>query len=176
MVTEIEESKGPLDESVLEEHEVQWRFQLPSQYRDFLLTYNGGYPTPDAFDFKDSNTGSCVDRFLGIHGGQHNNLLTYLQNYNERIPNELFPIGHDPGGNLICIGVVGKNLGKVFFWDHEFEAEQGESANYSNITLILKQAKPNRVSCAEVAETHKHTPTGRLEAKPFEDCSRCRVA
>jgi len=42
--------------------------------------------------------------------------------------------------------------------------------------LVLKQAKPNRVSCAEVAETHKHTPTGRLEAKPFEDCSRCRVA
>jgi hypothetical protein len=132
----IEEDYGPLKESVLVLYEKKWGYKLPEPYRDFLLSHNGGYPEPDAFNFKNKDTGSSVDRFLGIDIGEYDNLIEYLENYKNRIPNDLFPIAHDPGGNLICICISGDNYGKIFFWDHDIEADEGELPDYSNITLI----------------------------------------
>jgi hypothetical protein len=135
-MAQILEHHGPLDESVLAEHERAWGFKLPADYRAFLLRYNGGYPDPDVFRFKDSTKGSSVDRFLGIHGREHNNLLTYLKLYEGRVPANLFPVAHDPGGNLILVSTSGPDFGRIYFWDHELEADEGEEPGYSNVTPI----------------------------------------
>jgi len=50
-----------------------------------------------------------------------------------QIPPELLPIAPDPGGNLICLGIAGDVVDKVYFWDHERE---GHPTDWSNIDLI----------------------------------------
>jgi cell wall assembly regulator SMI1 len=116
---------------------------LPDEYRSFLLKHNGGRPRPKCvFHFKNENGKSCdsmVDWFLAIYDGEHDNFETYYKLYKARearLPKELIPIAHDPGGNLICIAVSGEKKGSVFFWDHEKEADEHEPADYRNVYLI----------------------------------------
>ena len=132
MVTEIKDGNGQLKKSEIEELENNNSLQLPPTYRTFLETFNGGYPDPDGFSFIDSDDGSSVDRFLGINVGKHSNLEKYLKIYEGRLPKGLFPIAHDPGGNLILIGIEEPIRGKVFFWDHEKEVDSG-APDMSNV-------------------------------------------
>jgi len=135
-MTKITESSEKLNPSVIANLENELGISLPNQYRRFLLEHNGGRPSADCFDFKGGTTGSCVDWFLGIHNKPHNNLLRYLETYKDRIPQNFFPIAHDPGGNLIAISVAGFDRGRVYFWDHEQEKEEGETPDYSNVVPI----------------------------------------
>ena len=67
---------GPLDENCLRALEQIWHFQLPKEYREFLLRYNGGEPNVRFFRFKnDNNDGSVIDSFFGIYKDKNNNLL-----------------------------------------------------------------------------------------------------
>ena len=52
------------------------------------------------------------------------------------MPQGYLPIGCDPGGNQICLVVKGQNYGQVFFWDHEFEADDGNEPTDDNLTFI----------------------------------------
>lgn len=126
-----------LPEHILRVLERYWGFALPKDYRRFLLTHNGGEPEPDYFNFKhDKSDGSDVRFFLGIYPDEHNDLLDHLKMYNGRLSKNIFPIAYDSCGNLICISVTGPDRGKVYFWDHEMEADEGEEPDYSNLTLI----------------------------------------
>jgi len=135
MTTVIKDSKGPISESTIDNLEQRMSIKLPIRYRDFLGKYNGGYPEPDGFLFKDESDGSSVDRFLEIGVGEHSNLEKYLVTYSGRIPKNLFPIAHDPGGNLVVIGLSGDEQNKVYFWDHESEAD-GYEPDMSNVNLV----------------------------------------
>lgn len=130
---------GTLSNEILKSLEMYWGFSLPKDYRGFLLRHNGGEPEFDYFNFKeDKNDGSGVRFFLGIYPDEYRNLLQFLKDYKDRLPSNIFPIAYDSLGNLICISVKGPDRGKVYFWDHELEADsnQGESPSYDNLTLI----------------------------------------
>ena len=99
------------------------------------MEFNGGRPAAPRFKFKGRTRGSSVDRFLGIHNKEHNNLLDYLETYKGRIPRNLFPIAHDPGDNLIGLSVDGADKGSIYFWDHDREGNDG-SPDYSNVIPI----------------------------------------
>ena len=135
---EIFDSKGELPEKVIINIEEKYNIKLPDDFRNFLKLYNGGYPEPGVFESKDHTIGSRVQRFLGIHKEKYSNLIDYLSLYKGRISNKLFPIAHDSFGNLICIGIVGDIYGKIFFWNHEWEADSslGEIPGFFNVTLI----------------------------------------
>lgn len=138
-VLQILESCGPLDEKILRNYESQWGFVLPHQYRQFLLQYNGGLPRPDGFNFKGKKNGSDVQCFYGITDDADMSLIEELESYKNRLPTRLFPIANDSGGNLICISVIGNDIGKIYFWDHEREADtkQAQSPDeVKNIVLI----------------------------------------
>ena len=47
-----------------------------------------------------------------------------VEDYRGRLPSDVIPIGDDPYGNLICLGVRGGNRGAVYFWDHEDELDE----------------------------------------------------
>jgi hypothetical protein len=134
-MTEILDANEKLDESTVSKLEDSLQIKLPLSYRKFLLEFNGGRPSARRFMFKGKTRGSSVDRFLGVHNKEHNNLLDYLETYKERIPRNLFPIAHDPGDNLICISVEGADKGSIYFWDHDWEGNDGAS-DYSNVILI----------------------------------------
>lgn len=125
-----------LPEHILKALEHYWEINLPSSFRDFLLKNNGGEPAKNFFLFKGSDSGSDVQSFLGIYPRTHNNLLEYLKTYESRIPNHLFPIAYDSFGNLILISVKNPDRGKIYFWDHEMEVDEGKTPDYSNLTLI----------------------------------------
>ncbi|WP_236347706.1 SMI1/KNR4 family protein, partial [Paenibacillus plantiphilus] len=54
---------------------------------------------------------------------RYNQLERYLDIFKGRIPKGFIPIGDDPGGNMICLGMDGKYRERIYFWDHEEECE-----------------------------------------------------
>ena len=74
--------------------------------------------------------------FYGLNPGDYS--LRHVVNvYRGRVPVSLVPIAGDGGDNLICLGVRGNVLGKVFFWYHEGEKPlTGNPENdFSNLYL-----------------------------------------
>ncbi|MCU0540569.1 MAG: SMI1/KNR4 family protein [Oscillatoriaceae cyanobacterium Prado104] len=141
MQLQIHESYSPISVAQIREIERRLGMQLPQCYIDFLLNYNVGFPEKSGFLYcsEKANQLGAVNRFLGIHNGKYNNLNDYLMLYKERekrIPSNLIPIATDPGGNLICLSIDGNDLGNVYFWDHDLEAEDESEVNYSNVYFI----------------------------------------
>ena len=127
----------PLELDVLKSIENYLGFKFPDKYKIFLLSCNGGETKKKIFFFqKDTLNGSILDRLFGVVSNEYESILIYLKDYRTRIPDNFCPIGADPGGNLILISVKGPDYGKIYFWDHEMEVDEGEEPDYSNLTLI----------------------------------------
>lgn len=139
----IERSLPPLEEAKLKEMERVIGSPLPPDYRAFLLRYNGGQPFPSGFRMKREGRGyseSCVAWLYGIQDGGEffNSFEFHYRSCLGRMPPNIVPIGSDPGGNQICISIAGRDLGHVYFWDHEREADpdEGEEPGYDNLYFV----------------------------------------
>ncbi|WP_193777990.1 SMI1/KNR4 family protein [Psychrobacter sp. FDAARGOS_221] len=127
---------GQLTGSEIEAFEKKYSIKLPQEYRAFLSKYNGGTVDPDTFVFHDETDASSINYFLGIGLKEYYYNLSYtLDMFRDRVPDNLFPIAKDPGGNLILVGLSGNELGKIYFWDHEFEAD-GSKPDMSNVHYL----------------------------------------
>lgn len=135
MGTKILDFKGPIEDDIISDFENEIGIKIPKEYRDFLKEYNGGYPQPDGFSFGEQGDGSSVDRFLSLGCEKNHDLHKYFNIYKDRIPNGYLPIAHDPGGNLVLIK-LSADKSMVYFWDHEDEADEGESPSMRNVYLI----------------------------------------
>lgn len=130
-------SNKPLDDGFLRAIEKFLGFKFPKDYRTFLLCFNGGETEEKIFFFKnDIEDGSILDRLFGIVDEDYENLLLYIKKYKDRIPENCIPIAGDPGGNLVLLSIKMADRGKIYFWDHHREAPDGETPDYSNLTLI----------------------------------------
>ncbi len=115
---------------------------LPKDYESFILKNNGGrlikvntFPMAESIIEKYAFEG--IDCFLSFNEKTYyKSIDSYLKTYISRLPNDLFPIGYGPCGDLICLCIHGKNYGKVYFWDHEREAEEGREPTYDNVYLV----------------------------------------
>jgi len=110
--------------------------KFPNAYRQFLLKTNGGKPTKIYFIVKTTKKLGTVHYFLGISPDRYKGLLEYEKVFCGRIPSNTLAIASDPGGDLILLSVKGQDYGKVYYWDHNWEAEDGQTPDYSNLTLI----------------------------------------
>jgi len=135
---QISDSYPPLIKADIAELERKLGISFPFDYKNFLLAHNGGHPTPDSFSIKGEAEGSksMIQGFFGIQAGEYDNLFDTMQRYHSRVPANFLPIAYDPGGNLICLSVAGEDMGKVYFWDHEEEAEEGEPPSYDNVYFV----------------------------------------
>lgn len=131
----LKESFGPLDEKILKTIEMYLGFKFPKTYKEFLVVLNGGFPTKRFF-LLERDGGYVIDLFFGFVPDEDINILLHYRDYKNRIPENMFPIGNDPFGNLILLSVKNADRGKIYFWDHEMEADNGETPDYSNLTLI----------------------------------------
>lgn len=127
-------SQSPLSEADLQAVEARLNILFPSDYRQFLLAYNGGVPEPDAFHFKNETgpyTDSCVDRFYAIYDGEYDNFEKQFLSCKADglLPENMIAVADDPGGNMICLSVSGPDTNSVYFWDHEAIDEDDKSAN-----------------------------------------------
>jgi len=117
----IEDSNryGEINLVLLERFEKEIGTKLPEQYREFLICHNGGKPVPSSFVISRRKGEDSVNQFYGLNNGPEYQRLD--ENYKlcvDRLPNYVIPIGSDGFGNNICIGIKGKNKGKVFFTNY----------------------------------------------------------
>lgn len=122
---EVVEPGPTIAESDLSQFEAKWKNELPTAYRAFLLRTNGGTT-------KSKSTYFCVDSSTG------SDLRKQIETYRERIPKDVLPIARDWGGNLFLLCFRGKDLGKIFRWSHEEEADEGEKPSRRNVKLVAK--------------------------------------
>jgi cell wall assembly regulator SMI1 len=124
----------------IKEFEQKIEANLPDDYIQFLLKYNGVRFKQDSYDGMlkpySNIDGGAVRWFYTLADSYNYNLLKTCYMYFNRIPKQLIPIAEDGGGNQICLAVRGENYGKVYFWDHDWESDEGEEPTYSNVYLI----------------------------------------
>ncbi len=136
------------DSKDVEDFERKIRFNLPEDYREFLIEKNGGYlDVACLFTVKqgDISVEEGIEIFYGINSPKIANLSDRFDNYHlnqRRMPDYLIPIGRDQGGNQICMLLNNRMYGYIVFWDrdHEIDFEDIEQASnpLSNCSLIAK--------------------------------------
>jgi hypothetical protein len=132
----LEHSKNPLSEAEIEKFEKEIGHRLPSQYRDFLLRHNGGWPSPCVFVLPDGRK-VALSYFLFLNasdGETYGDLRSNSLTFSGRVPNDLLPIANC--ASLLCIGLYGENEGQIFYWDQEAEAESEEKPTYDNVYKV----------------------------------------
>lgn len=118
----------------IDSFEHKLKIKLPTDYREFLRTQNGGRPHPSVMQIlgDDSRTTTVAQIFALTHPVATCTVSNRLEVYNGRIPVSCIPIASDPAGNLFLIELASPNHGHVLFWDHEREVETDAQADYSN--------------------------------------------
>lgn len=139
MAVEIRDAGPRVTPGDLDAFEASLGRRIPSPYRHFLMESNGGKPKPSEFQYQTPDgrySEGMVRGFFGVHEGEHYNLRRYVKLYRERIPPDMFPIANDPGGNLMLMGTSGPREGKIYFWNHELEADDGSPAREDNVSFV----------------------------------------
>jgi ankyrin repeat protein len=127
MKPKIEQRGKELTEARLTEVEKMFNIRLPDAYRAFMLENNGGHPEPNLVCRKRGKEPVWLCRyFYVIDSGR--DFDDWISNFKamkdvelSRLPPRLVPIAEDPGGDRFCISVLGKDAGKIYFWNHEEE-------------------------------------------------------
>lgn len=121
MLIENSGGYGLPDMQVLAAFEKELGVSLPDEYRQFLLEHNGGTPVPAGFRVAGEGM-SSVENLYGLNDGpDYQQLQEIGVIYRRRMPPGLLPIGDDPNGNVLCLGLAQACRGHVLFWDHERE-------------------------------------------------------
>lgn len=129
----------PLSDDEVRKIEGLTKGKLPEDYREFIQHY-GGCTFSDALVLIVCESGDCpdhLDQFFGGSEDASNSIVENIKLYKGRIQRSLMPIG-EHWGNLVCLGVKGKDSGKVFYWDHETEESQLVSQDFASFFLRLK--------------------------------------
>jgi SMI1-KNR4 cell-wall len=133
---EIHDSLKSISEVEIGQVESRLSIHLPQDYKNFLLSHNGGRTEPwMMFNIQgnESDSHAIAGFFFGIGGDGNIDLEANRRVYSDRVPENILPIASDPGGNLLCISVSGEDEGKLYFWTHEEECEEGETPSYENL-------------------------------------------
>ena len=148
-MTSIENSGPRLSESDISKLEMRLGVTLPEQYRQFLLDFNGGSPTPDTVKVEGLPGASAdVQIFFGIGRPVESSGLEWnLAVLAERLEEGLLPVASDSGGNVFCLALQGHGRGAVFYCDlqsvfADFEAKPRLYAVASDFDAFLRKLQP----------------------------------
>jgi hypothetical protein len=116
----IRNSREPADINHVTAFERRRGIKLPESYRRFILEQNGGEPDPNYFEINGfEGGGSLLDYLADIAPDSTGGLDKLIDMFPGRLPAGFIPIGLDPGGSLICLGLNAPCEGKIYYWDHE---------------------------------------------------------
>jgi len=116
---EIRSKNPPLDEQHVVALEATMGATIPEPYRTFLLTYNGGSPTPDVIvidgaPFKSTD----IQVFYGIGTIHETSEISWsLEVRTGCLENKLLPIACDSGGNFFVIPLTDEERGSVYYFN-----------------------------------------------------------
>jgi hypothetical protein len=137
MIIEKSNKYGEIDLVLLERFEKEIGAKLPEQYREFLICHNGGKPVPCDFLISKRKGEDSIKQFYGLNYGPTYQRLN--ENYElcvDRLPSYVIPIGSDDFGNKICIGIKGKNKGKIFFSNYYVQGGIFKKIFFGRVKLI----------------------------------------
>lgn len=133
----VAKANGKITRRVVGDFEAAIGVALPADYKEFLLSCNGGELAPNIFPVPGAKINSGVNRFYGVLGDNLQNDLNYQRKIMfTRVPKNILPIGSDSCGNSVCLSLRNESYGQIYFWDHELESEEGECATFSNLFLV----------------------------------------
>lgn len=136
---DIKQSGKNVTEAEVVNFEKKIGHTLPDTYRKFILTYNGGKPTPYFFKVPGwQYEASLVTELKGIDPEARVDLEELNVLLDGRLPDHFIAIGSDPGGNMLLTGLAGASKGKIYFFDHENEPDDadGKLESYPNIYFL----------------------------------------
>lgn len=132
----FKQSHRPLQPGQIEAFEAANRVTIPPAVRELLLAHNGAtwgpldYPAFKIPSGRPTLTEGVLKTLFCLHEGEVNDLGRVFRTHLRRIPDELLPIGCDPAGNLICVGLNGDHAGKIYFWER---AKEHRPPTFSNV-------------------------------------------
>lgn len=113
-------------------------FDFPLDYIECVAMNNGGHVEPMLFDVEGIER--VFGSLLSFNHESEGFILETNNEYKDTFPSELFPIGIDPGGNLICFDYKNHEENPiVVFWKHEGAWEKEALMESEGITA--EQAK-----------------------------------
>ncbi len=128
MVTIFEPKFPGATESSIAVFERDYNLELPKDYRDFVLTHNGGSPSPPSACLpKGMKEPVLVDMLFGLdHQERDLDIRTWMRDLGSGLPPRCVVIGN-VGGLLFLLFIDERRAG-VFCWDRmgEFEEPGGE--------------------------------------------------
>lgn len=118
MLEGIVSTNNAIDISRIEEFESRWLVRLPRPYKDFLLRYYGGRPTPNGFPIGADaiEPWGAVKVFLGLDASVPMSDMDFvLTNLGFSPPQGMIPIANTDIGDYVCIDSA--NGGRIAYWD-----------------------------------------------------------
>lgn len=164
-MVELMKSGPALADEHLNAVERALRVTLPNDYRKLMLKSNGGILSIGDFQYKDGTGGSHISCLYHILTDDVNDILTVAKNRDGRLPVGFVAIGPDPYGNEICIDCnPGVGYGKVYFWDHEMEADasQGNTPDTAENVHLIADSFAGFLESLHDSPPANEQPTGRI--------------
>ena len=129
---EIDDPDEPITEDHLAGLEREFGARFPTEYRQFLLKFNGGEPSPNIVDIEGLPGGSTdVQEFFGIGTTIESSDMTWnKETFADRIPARMLPIACDSGGCLFCLSLSGEDSEKVTYVDLQFVGDMKQKVTY----------------------------------------------
>jgi hypothetical protein len=120
----------PVDEDQIQAFERRNCLTLPADYRQFLLSHNGGMPRPSCSWIPTIRKEVIVDVLYGIADSKDLDLQECIDEFRDEMPKGALIIGSDPGAAMFILGTSPPLVG-VYFWDHQhrFTGSSEESGN-----------------------------------------------
>ena len=141
------EKCGPSTEKDVEGFERLIGKTLPEEYKHFLLEDGGGvHAAPCLFNIPGRGE-SIVKTLYGNSGNDYLSLRYYIE-MTHTYPKGYLPIGDDPFGNRIVLGLSWPRKGKVYWCDHEITDEGYEKKPIKindSFCGFIKTLKPDEI-------------------------------
>jgi predicted DNA-binding WGR domain protein len=136
--------KKPATKKQIADLEKRIGAKLPDEYKQFLLTQNGGIPEEHGIVFPKHPyiAGVMIATLFGLYPGlkpEHTNLNFYLQRYELILPAGHLPIAIDVCGDVYTLSLNDKP-GCVYFWDHESVDENNVELDDGQAVFEMKDA------------------------------------
>ena len=118
---------GKGKEKLIQKFEDKYGVKFDSEYRNFLIKYNGG-ETPET-TFKKGKRQEDVRYLFGLNTEES---IEKQLEYFDHKEKGCIPIGEDVFGNYFTIGITDENSGLIYFCDHERGYRKTEIAKSFN--------------------------------------------
>ncbi len=113
---EFKHNNRKISEQNLANFKDKYKLDIPQDYANFLLEYNGGQTIKNKYP---SESGTyLIHEFYSVLNGSLllEDCIESIQIVEQTLPDYLLPFAIDEGGNQFCIGVKPFNWGKIHIY------------------------------------------------------------